>query len=176
MPLCPHGNGWQLEWLTTWDEVWDPSFVAQWQSWIDHWPTAHVFFEPSVVRAWVEAHSETRSTEPLFLIARRGGEHAVMLPAVLTRYGWKDAWQRVIQPVGFDHFDYHDPIIAGQPSPQLWRDFWTVFVAAVEDLRKGDFLAIPRVHGHCAHAEERFSGVGTAPLIDLSAFTSFEAL
>lgn len=107
---------WRFEWLTHWDEVWDPSFVRQWDTWMDQSPTAHVFFRPSLVRAWYETYRELWNIEPRFLIARQGNNLAFW-PLVHRRGGWRCGFARELAPIGYCDFDSHDPLVIGDGRP-----------------------------------------------------------
>jgi len=161
--------------LTTWGEVWDPAFVSEWRGWIDQSPDAHVFFEPSLVRAWYETYRELRGIEPRFLVAREGSERIVFSPLVFDRRGWKDGWLRVIQPAGHNEFDYHDPICSGPCTKEMSSSFW---IALKHELDNGsidfDLLCLPRIRESCAGRLQGFQETGKSPFLDLSISESFE--
>ena len=169
---------WRFDWITSWDEVWDPAFVAQWKTWMEQSPYAHVFFEPCLVRAWYETYRELRNIEPRFLIARRDSESTVFLPLVYDCGGWKDAWQRVIKPVGYSEFDYHDPIVVGDTASIKWAPFWDNFIAEVWGRwkRSVDTTSIARVRGDCVQGCSGFCETNKAIYIELSAVKSLEEL
>ena len=117
---------WQFNWVTDWDEIWSEAFAAQWDEWMKVSPTAHVFFHPTLVRAWIDTYMPLRRIEPRFLVAKHEG-CTVFLPMVLWRKNWKNGFQRVLIPVGYSDYDYHDPIIAGSTDRFSWCDFWANF-------------------------------------------------
>ena len=180
-------KGWKFEWLTTWDEVWTPSFLEQWKSWMEESPSAHVFFHPSIVRAWVGAYIAFSNIQPRFLIARFDSDCTVFMPLILMKNNWKNAWQRSILPVGYSDFDYHDPIMSGNcslrsPTPSAygdaitWTSFWEAFdkeltktwrnsydVVIVDGLRQ-DYIPDSLPH----------TAIDICPYIDLSSFQSSE--
>lgn len=129
----PH---WKFHWLTRWDEIWAPDFLSQWQSWLDHSPSAHVFFHPALAKAWVETYLPLRNIKPVFLIAE-SSEHTIFFPLVLWKRDWKNAFQRILIPVGYSDYDYHNPIITGgDPGIMLVMDiFWTKFINILRDTK-----------------------------------------
>jgi CelD/BcsL family acetyltransferase involved in cellulose biosynthesis len=129
---------WQFEWITDWDRVWSEDFVSRWHRWIQESPTSHVFFHPAVVRAWVETYLPLRHMEPRFLVATRE-DCTVFLPMVLWRKNWKNAFQRLLIPVGYSDHDYHDPLIVGRNDKEIWRDYWEGFVAEVGRTRREEY-------------------------------------
>jgi CelD/BcsL family acetyltransferase involved in cellulose biosynthesis len=167
----------RFEWVTRWDEVWDPSFVKQWKELMERSPDGHVFFEPSMVRAWYETYRNLRRIEPRFLIFRPNSECTVFYPLVLDRSGWKDAWLRVIQPVGRNEFDYQDPIVSGDCTKAIGSSFWQDIVNELSG-SFGDFdlFEIPRVRQGRTLGFEGFAKTGDAPFLELARFESFEQL
>ena len=92
----------KFDWITSWEEVWNPTFLGQWQKLMEQDSNAHVFFTPSVVRAWVETQLAFRSIHPRFMIIRHAGELSFLFPLVLERAGWQGGRVRSLQPVGWN--------------------------------------------------------------------------
>lgn len=118
---------WDFHWITSWEDVWAPGFRAYWQTVLKDSPNMHVFFHPALVRAWVDSVAEVYELEPRFIVARSDGDVSVFLPLVLVRMGWKDLWRRKLAPVGYMGFDYHDPLLIGPDTPDVWSSFWPAF-------------------------------------------------
>ena len=167
---------WQFDWLTSWDEIWAPSFISQWQGWMDQSPNAHVFFHPALVRPWVETYLPLRRIEPRFLVARLASECTVFFPLVLDRAGWKGAWLRSLRPVGFTEYDYHDPLACGRFSETGFEGFWKTFAAYTDKFlgKEFDEVLIPRVRADSAVRGHRFREANKAPFLDLAACASLE--
>lgn len=125
---------WKFHWLTCWEEIWEEGFIRQWQEWLDESPSAHVFFHPALVKAWVETYLPLRDLRPCFLIAESAG-YTVFLPMVLWRRNWKNAFQRLLVPVGYSDYDYHDPIITGENLEDLpiINSFWVDFINVLQE-------------------------------------------
>jgi CelD/BcsL family acetyltransferase involved in cellulose biosynthesis len=132
-------NVWKFEWLTSWEEIWDPDFVNEWQNWMESTHGAAVFYEPSVVKAWILTYAKLHSIQPRFLIARFNNSGIVFLPLVYIRHNWKSAWLRMLLPVGYTEFDYHDPIVVGSSDVLVAKSFWKVFSEELLNRWKGDF-------------------------------------
>lgn len=166
---------WRFEWLTSWDEVWDPSFVRQWEQWCQLSPTAHVFFTPPVVRAWYETYRQLRNIEPRFAIGRCGEDRMFMFPLVVDRGGIKDAWQKVLQPVGCTEFDCHDPIISGpsevQVDPALWSAFWDECEQWAKSI---DVMRIPRMRNAVPPGRGIAEIADKSPYIPLDEYDSMD--
>lgn len=122
-----HGQPtWCFEWITSWDDVWAPDFQLRWEEMLQMCPDSHIFFHPVLVRAWLETCAPLFPIEPRFLLARCD-QMTLLFPLVLVRNGWKDMWRRLIAPVGFFGFDYHDPLWTGEGSVTVWSSFWMAF-------------------------------------------------
>lgn len=115
---------WTFERITDWGKIWSDDFLVQWNAWMDQSWSSHVFFHPSLVKAWVETYIPLWNISPLFLIARHG-DMTVFLPLVLWQRNWKNAFLREIIPVGYSDFDYHDPIIIGKREVFEQDNFWS---------------------------------------------------
>ena len=169
-------NNWKFDWLTTWDEVWAPSFVSEGKAWINQSSDAHVFFEPSVVKAWFETYVELRDISPRFLIATHISG-TIFFPLVRDRCRWKDAWLRVLRPVGFTEFDYHDPIAVGDFSEDHFKSFWEALKIELTKHDIGvDVVLIPRIREQIVKGNDGFCLVSRAPFLNLSSFESFDHL
>jgi hypothetical protein len=168
---------WKFEWLTTWEEVWTPSFVSEWKAWMNQSSDPHVFFEPSLVRAWFDTYVQLRNISPRFLIATHTSGTVIFFPLVSDRCGWKDAWLRILRPVGFTEFDYHDPIVIGDFSGDHFKSFWDDLKIELSKNNIGvDILSIPRIREQNVDGHDGFHEINRAPFLDLSNFESFDHL
>lgn len=198
---------WSFDWITSWDLPGDLDLRGCADS--------HVFFQPELIRAWTETYRPLRRMEPRFLIARasaddeqetvhtppcfaqgatQGRQSTVFLPLVLDRGGWKDAWLRVLEPVGHNEFDYHDPIVSPggtwnaesgtrKVKENIMRSFWKTFQEEI-GRKRGEFdvFCLPRVRESCIGdiselqvSGFRFQPVEKAPFINLCNHASYEA-
>jgi CelD/BcsL family acetyltransferase involved in cellulose biosynthesis len=173
-----HRHGWRFSWLTTWDEIWDSSFVTMWQKWIASSSDAHVFFEPSMVRMWVRYSQTHERVEPRFAVAEHASGCKLLFPLVCVRFGWKNSWCRVLQPVGADRFDYHDPICCENGGGEVFSSFWSAF--SEEAVRcfgqDSDQIIIPRVREFCAGSHRGFQEADRSPFIDLRDVASIDTV
>jgi len=119
-------QNWEFNWITNWDDIWSESFVSQWKTWLENSPSAHVFFHPALVRAWVDTYLPIRNIQPRILVAQSQSA-TVFLPMVLWKKNWKNAFQRVLIPVGYSDYDYHDPIIYNMAPATFRSTFWPAF-------------------------------------------------
>ena len=103
---------WNFRFITDWDYLFTESFQGQWLQWVESAENSHVFFHPVLCMAWIETYLPLRNLDLLFCIAE-GEESTIVLPLVVWNQNWKNAWRRLIVPVGFSDFDYHDPLLVG---------------------------------------------------------------
>jgi len=167
---------WQFKWITTWGEVWGQDFISRWCALMKDSPDAHVYFEPTIVRAWYETYFKLRNIEPRFIMASYEGEYEIFFPLVLDKGAWKDGWQNIIYPVGQYGFDYHDPIVNKDLSDDLIRAFWKAFKEEISQLNdRIDVIDIPRIRGRWIDEQNSFlKPVAQAPFIDLLQFKTYE--
>ena len=103
---------WQFEWITDWDTVSSDAFMLQWLDYYDQANQSHVFFHPALGKAWIETYRPLQHIEPLFCVARYKGT-TIFFPLIRWKRNWKNAFQRLIIPLGYSDFDYHDPLVIG---------------------------------------------------------------
>lgn len=165
---------WTFEWITSWDEIWASAFQEQWKAWLADSPTAHVFFEPALVRAWHDTYRPLRKLEPRFAVARHGGDGLVFLPLVCDRGGWKDAWQRALLPVGHCEFDYHDPIAVGRADEALWSSYWPALEREIVRRWLGhmDMVLLGRFRKTTSLGEFGYDDVDQVPYVDVTGCNS----
>lgn len=124
-------NGWCFNIIDTWDQVWDSENVARWYSVLQQSSTAHVFFHPSIARAWVDTFLPLRRMQPVFIWATSNEGNEGFLPLVLWARNWKNACLHILVPIGYSDFDYHSPVFR-QPVEDKNR-FWRQFLSFVAD-------------------------------------------
>lgn len=167
---------WRFKWVTEWDEVWSPDFLERWERLCRNSPTAHVFFEPPLVRAWVESRREIGPLEPRFLAGRHEGGALVFLPLVLMTAGWKGARLRSLVPAGFSEYDYHDPVVVPPPeggkTPAFWDDLVRETVARWQ--REYDVLRIDGLRSVSSGGHHVFRPGDVSLRIDLNGFAPGE--
>ena len=148
---------WRFEWRRTWDAVWAPEFVAEWERLLSSSTHANVYHVPALVRAWAETHGKALGAEPLFGFAAGPGGVRVLATFVLITHGGRYVTRRVLTAAGDSFFGYHDPLVSGaNPAEVDWSLFWH----AVRE----------EVAGRCDHALLRFvhPAFASGPLVEPS--------
>lgn len=161
---------WKFEWITSWEEVFTAAFQRQWHQWIEHSSTSHVFSHPSLAEAWIETYRPIRSVTPLFVIAENGGS-TIFLPLVLWKQNWRNAWRRLIVPVGYSDFDYNAPVVVGGLSD--FGSFWEGLASELNSrwASAHDHVDLGGIPGPEAKGNLGWSSSGACPWCDLSAFS-----
>jgi len=122
---------WNIRFITDWDEIYSPTFQNQWLQWAESAVNSHVFFHPALCMVWIETYRPIRKLEPLFCIAENN--HSIFfLPLVLWHKNWKSAFQKMIVPVGYSDFDYHEPILAGDFQQTDLPEIWDMLLPQIE--------------------------------------------
>jgi CelD/BcsL family acetyltransferase involved in cellulose biosynthesis len=167
---------WRFDWITNWDEIWSEPFLARWNAWMRDSPTSHVFFHPTLVRVWVETYMPLRRMEPRFLVAKKDSCTA-FLPMVLWRRNWKNAFQRLLIPVGYSDYDYQDPIFVGDTGDDVRQGFWKELPLAIcRDLGYDyDTMELTGIRESVACSEGFVMQGDLCPWCDLSGFSDGES-
>jgi len=175
VPANRQQNHWKFHWLTRWAEIWDEDFVLQWQAWLEESPSAYVFFHPALVKAWVETYLPSRDLRPCFLIAESNA-HTVFFPLVLWRRNWKNAFQRLLIPVGYSDYDYHDPIFTGSPDHGIQKYFWKAFFNELETRWGGffDTMSVNGLHYNSFPKNVAIRKTDVSPCVNLEGINSLE--
>lgn len=161
-------NTWNVRFVTEWDEIYSQEFQNQWIRWVDNAPNTHVFFHPALCMAWLETYRPLRNLEPLFCLAKKKSA-VVFLPLILWRQNWKNAFRKVIIPVGYSDFDYHDPIANCSLNPEEWASFYEGLLHELKSAANYDSMdlnGVITVGGYACADEEN----DVAPFTDLSVF------
>lgn len=163
-----------FKWATTWDQIWSEEFLSQWQQWMEESKNAHVFFHPTMVKAWVDTYLTIRDLQPMFCIANHE-DMTVFFPMVLWRRNWKNAFENVVIPVGYSDFDYHDPIVIGSGDIS-WENFWDQLFLEIHSKWKGDFdcIEIDGIRRTAIGSSKQWEEVEVCPYLDLSSFSNID--
>jgi CelD/BcsL family acetyltransferase involved in cellulose biosynthesis len=114
---------WKFEWITEWDTIYTESFHKVWFELAENGFNSHVFFHPPLCLAWIATYRKLQKIEPLFCFAEKG-TISILFPLVLWTQNWKNAFRKIIVPVGYSDFDYHDPLTNRQLSKEDWASFY----------------------------------------------------
>ncbi len=114
----------KFEWITDWETIYSEPFQQQWFRWCENAINSHVFFHPALCMAWIETYRSIRNIKPAFCIARFQ-DTVIFLPLVLWIQNWRNACYRLIIPVGYSDFDYHDPLVnTNEFTNEIMPAFW----------------------------------------------------
>jgi CelD/BcsL family acetyltransferase involved in cellulose biosynthesis len=157
----------------SWDEINAPSFVNDWLHWLDCDPDPHVFYHPVLVRSWCDTYRSFQDVSPLFCVAEIDGI-TVFLPLVIWRRSWKNAFLRMIVPVGFAEFDYHDPVVAGPRNASIMKRFWAMVERELSGNPKIRYDTIDTSGWRFAYGEDGWEkSEDVCPFVDLNPYADF---
>jgi hypothetical protein len=175
--MIPHAvlmnRAWDLKVYRRWDEVDDPSFISEWKQWLEQSPQSHVFFHPSVLKAWTDTYRSIQNISPFYCVARKD-DTTVFMPFVLWRRNWKNAFLHTLVPAGYSDYDYHDPIVTGIVTQELMHSFWGMLLNEFtnSDVVRFDIIDIPgiRIPG----SQENWSKSEVCPYTDFKLFKDYD--
>lgn len=159
---------WNIRIIENWDDIWAESFIDKWLKVMDESPDAHVFFHPAIVRAWIETYRPLRKLEPLFIIANHTESEAeIIFPLVRWHQNWKNAFRKLIVPMGYSDFDYHDPICSSVLSNKDWGLF---FEKLFPLLKEYDRIEIDGLHSQYIPKSIQTDIIEACPFISIKAY------
>jgi len=167
---------WQFEWFTSWDEILSSEFQLQWERFIQEATNSHVFFHPSLGLPWIKTYREIRNIKPLFLMAK-SAQSAIFLPLVLWKRNWKNAWQRLLIPLGYPDYDYHDPLVISAEDQGVPKRFWVAFEEELTRRWRSsfDFCVIDGLRDAGEMVSNNWRQDQSCPYTDLTTFTDIQA-
>ncbi|MCF8384017.1 MAG: GNAT family N-acetyltransferase [Chlorobium sp.] len=128
------GNNWEFSFYTDWREIEEQDFLDRWIKIMHEASSSHVFFHPSIAKAWVDAYRNKYDIDPVYVIAENDNA-VIFLPLVLWKKNIKSGYIKVVVPVGYDIYDYHDPIIVGDIDSLLYDSYWNELINAIRDAK-----------------------------------------
>jgi len=163
---------WEIEIIKDWDRLWSDDFQKKWLRVMDESPNSHVFFHPALVKAWVETYSSLRRLEPIFVwgIQKKTGIE-VLFPLVRWHQNWKNAFLKLIVPMGYSDFDYHDPVFSKEIDSDSFQSFYQSLLPL---LPSADQIVLDGLHKEYLPHKFSISNEEICPCIDISSYSDFE--
>lgn len=162
---------WNIEILTDWEEIWSESFQKEWLQLLDASPDTHVFYHPALLRAWVDTYLPIRQLKLVFVKAQ-WEEVKVIFPLVHWTKNWKNAFLRVIVPMGYSDYDYHDPIFSKKVSEELIQSFYRSLFAVLRNKYSFDEIILDGLHTEYIPADFNVVLKEPCPYIQISSFSN----
>jgi CelD/BcsL family acetyltransferase involved in cellulose biosynthesis len=163
---------WKIEWITDWTTIESEEFRRFWFKTFHANQSNHVFFHPDIVKAWIDSYRSFEDISPVFYVAKIEN-FDLILPLVSWKRNVKNLRQRVILPVGFSEFDYHDPVISSVIPTKYMGMFWDQFIDDICDRFYFNKLTLNgiRITGSTVKFCKEHD---ICPSADLSKFNSFQ--
>lgn len=164
---------WTFHITEHWEEIWNEDYQKKWLDLLNASPNSHVFFHPSLVKAWVETYIPLRKISPVFIWGEYGN-NKVFFPLILWHKNWKNAFLKVIVPAGYSDFDYHDPIFREIPDEKSITQFWNDLVIILGRY-KYDKIILDGLHEEYIHTNNfKTISYEPCPFLSLSNFRTLE--
>ena len=160
-----------IEYIRDWETIQSEPFQQQWLNWVNQAANRHVFFHPALCMAWIETYRPLRKLEPLFCIGR-SGEQIIFLPLVLWKRNWKNAFQKLLIPIGYSDFDYHDPLIINSSD----SDDETIheFISQIIETSQFDTFILDGIRGGIKLKDWMNTNTEPCPFIEIKDFDSLD--
>lgn len=108
---------WTFRFLGSWEDVENPAFLEQWHNAYTSAASACIFNHPVLSGIWTDTYRPKNNIAPLFCIAEKTNGR-ILMPLVIWKRNIKNLFQKVIVPVGFADYDYHNPLVTGDVTQE----------------------------------------------------------
>jgi CelD/BcsL family acetyltransferase involved in cellulose biosynthesis len=172
MKLSRNMSEMEIEYITEWETIYSENFQQQWLEWLEKAENSHVFFHPALCMAWLETYRPLRNLKPIFVIGRTA-DTVIFLPMVLWRRNWKNAFQKLLIPVGYSDFDYHAPLICSKNGQCIVDvdQFFIEFIKSLQNYIQFDFLSLNGLQSPSSN-RHIFKENDICPFVDLKRFNN----
>lgn len=103
---------WAFRFIESWKDVENPTFLEDWRNSYASSKSASIFNHPVLSGIWTDTYRITNNISPLFCIAEKTNG-SILMPLVIWKRNLKNLFQKVIIPVGYSDYDYHNPLVTG---------------------------------------------------------------
>ena len=177
--------GWTFEWFPGWKGISSKAFEELWHSAFQDSAVTNAspFAHPLLFQAWSESYGK-REFEPIGYIAKHTDGRIVLQVLKHPKTGSHLLTQQVLRTVGYDLFDYTEPLVFPGASNKttigvaFWDALWAVFEtdAAAIGLPRPDVLDVPRVRGSMLHSAHDSKTTEMSPFVRLQNYATPEGL
>jgi CelD/BcsL family acetyltransferase involved in cellulose biosynthesis len=160
----------EIEYIKDWETIYSEAFQQQWLEWVETAENSHVFFHPALCMAWLETYRPLRNMKPIFVIGRTA-DTTIFLPLVLWHRNWKNAFQKLLIPVGYSDFDYHRPLICSKNGTGYFHleKFYVELLKLIETFLQFDLFHLNGIQSTLANSYV-FKEKDICPYIDLQQY------
>lgn len=166
---CLNNDQFRVKRLTSWDEIYSPDFQNIWSTFYNKENTNHVFFHPALSTAWIDTYRKIRDLTPLFYLFELKNKR-MLIPLVIWRKNWRNVHQTVIKPLGFNDFDYADPVSTGNFRKYDFVRIWEAILSDIEKNFNHDLINISGIHNNGSFRLPDFRKTEDIHLIDIKEY------
>jgi CelD/BcsL family acetyltransferase involved in cellulose biosynthesis len=163
----------KFEWITEWETIWSNKFIEEWKQWYLQAENGHPFFHPEMVKAWVDAYINVENIKPLFCIAREENS-IIFFPLVLWTRNWKNAYVKMIMPVGYGVFDYLTPLYFQNTHTINWEEYWNDLVQNIDQTFSHEYDIIEFLSVDKKYISSLWKLEDICPISDISKFATLD--
>lgn len=163
--------------MNTWNfELISGSIGENLQRAIEKAQSSHVFFHPVLVETWLQTYKSLRRLTPFIIRAHYHNGNEAILPMALWHKNWKNAFIKVLIPIGYSDFDYHDPIFRYEPSEKEKQSYWSELVDYLNAKMHFNEICIDGITDNMAVSGLEWQENEICPMLELSEINDERAL
>lgn len=102
----------------------------------------HIFAHPALLKAWIQTYRPIRNLDPIFIKITLSDGNSATMPLVVWHRNWKNAFQKLLIPIGYSDFDYHDPLFLKPIESEQIDQFWAELIDYLKENIDFDSIAI----------------------------------
>lgn len=165
---------WNFQITDNWEDIWSVEYQNKWIQLLQKSENSHVFFHPSLIKAWVDTYRPIRDIVPIFIFGK-SEINEVFFPLVLWKMNWKNAFIKTIVPAGYSDFDYHDPIFLHIPNSIEIDTFWDSINKILNKFNYDEFICDGMHDKFCNKNLSKVTN-NNCPFLDLTSINNSTAL
>lgn len=166
---------WEFEVVRDRDRIMQPDYQQKWGRLVRESHCSHVFFHPTMAKAWTDTYLPLRRLEPIYIWARDDDGNEAFLPLELWRRNWKSAFIKSIVPVGYSDYDYHDPLFLKEPTANASEAYWRGVYEILGNI-KADEIILDGLHERNVRDRSQWREQDICPFLSLENIHNDEEL
>lgn len=171
--ISPCEKGWYFK-IVAFKDLTDADY-HEWEQLVAESDGSTVFSHPALISVWLKTYKPLRCLKS-FMVRAVSGDNVALLPMTVWRRNWKHLFKKMLIPIGYSDYDYHNPLFRTQPSPESLRNYWSGLESLLAENFRYDSLVIDGVTDSYANEDEKWHKDEICPMLRLDDIKDESAL